>query len=265
MKKIVCILLCLLLPAVLTACSNSSQEESSAPSSAPESSAAQEESSQEEVLGELLTDTFGKLQDGTGYYIDVTMIVEGGTNSTSSSENRQSSETERMSYHYQVAVDQNSDRAMLMMQMPDGTTGHLLIDNKVCYKLDDEAHTYMKQDYPYNAYSFGRLYTTDLYLGMMNYLHLDSSGTGDFRLSEDGKAATLDYEKYRLTADEQESNPFQEAVITYYFKDRKPYAEVLETDKGKTTFLFTTVSDTVKDPSVFAIPEGYQEIPAEAS
>ena len=118
MKKIVCILLCLLLPAVLTACSNSSQEESSAPSSAPESSAAQEESSQEEVLGELLTDTFGKLQDGTGYYIDVTMIVEGGTNSTSSSENRQSSETERMSYHYQAICSSTIRSAINWMTKP---------------------------------------------------------------------------------------------------------------------------------------------------
>ena len=223
-----------------------------------------EESSEEIRLGEKLQNSFEKLWDSTSYEMEVTMLVESHEDRTSRTDDSGTEADGTMRYHYQVAVDQNSDRAMLLMEMPDGTTGHLLIDNRVCYKLDDAAKTYEQQTYPYNAYSFGQLYTTELFLGMTDFLQLCDSGSREVELTE-LKKQTLDFESYRFTPGEEVSEALQDMTVTYYFRSDIPVCEVVETEQGKTTFLFDYISDKVEDVSVFEIPADYSEVKTQVS
>lgn len=254
MKKLICILLSLMLITLASACTNDTGEESVSELSTEEQSSEAEESSEEEKPEyDKLRNTFGKLWSGDYYYIDVRMIVESADTTVSGQE----SGAEKTEYSYQIAVDQISDRAMLNMNTPDGTTGHLLINGKKCYKLDDGNKEYSEQEYPYNAKRFGEIYTTDIYLGMMNYLTPESCGKKSFQADEQTAPEELDYEQYRLTPDSDASDAVTEAHITYYFKNDIPYAEVLETDKGKTTFIFKEITDKPVSYKIFELPSDY--------
>ena len=66
----------------------------------------------------------------------------------------------------------------------------------------------------------------------------------------------MEFEKYdvRVSGDSSEK-----ITVTYYFKDEKPYSEVMQSERGKTVFLFKTVSDSIKDKDIFKISDEYSE------
>ena len=66
----------------------------------------------------------------------------------------------------------------------------------------------------------------------------------------------MTFEKYHISSSEKNASSI---TITYYFNDDKPYAEVMQSDKGKTTFIFNSVSDSIADGSVFKVPSDYSE------
>ena len=180
------------------------------------------------------------------------------TSEESKSEESKSEESENvMVYNYKIAVDQDKELAMVDIKMPDETYGHLIIKDKKCCKLNDDTKSYMSQDFTENVKAFGEIYTTQLYLGMMNNIKLDSHGKADFESAYNEKEKDLDYEKYILTPDSDSSDAVSKAYITYYFKDGTPYAELLETDLGKTTFIFHKISNKISDDSIFRIPDDY--------
>ena len=270
-------------------------KQSSADVSKTESSAVQDESSSlPDGMGELLYNSFGSLWSGGTYYIETTMAVEPvslssgikkqeskteeskteeskteeskteeskteeseteeskteeskteETSEESKSEESSQSENESvMVYNYKIAVDQDKELAMVDIKMPDETYGHLIIKDK--------------KDFTENVKAFGEIYTTQLYLGMMNNIKLDSHGKADFESPYNEKEKDLDYEKYILTPDSDSSDAVSKAYITYYFKDGTPYAELLETDLGKTTFIFHKISNKISDDSIFRIPDDY--------
>ncbi len=271
MKKIVCIIIGVLILWSCTACSQNSNDEQSA--TGAEGSHTEKEISNDtsesfvsenslsdtpEGMGEQLYNSFGKFWTGTYYYIDMVMRVE-------PADQESSSDTAFVSeYNYKIAVDQDDELAMLNMTMPDGTTGHLIIKDGKCYKLDDKNKNYMVQDYPYSVKGFGELYTTDLYIGMMNHIMLEKQGKEDFKLSENENPVKLDFEKYKLTPDSESSDAVTEAYITYYFDNGKPYAQLLETDKGKTIFIFNEITDKRGSDNLFEIPGNYNEVSEES-
>lgn len=263
MKRIIGVLVCVALLVTAGGCQQngetteaSNQEEVSAAASG-----GTEASAEPIQPGEKLQNSFVKLWDGTGYEMDVTMLVESEEGLPPDTSENSKTTDGVMKYHYQVAVDQNTDRAMLLMEMPDGTVGHLVIDNQVCYKLNDEEKTVEKQTYPYNAYSFGQLYTTELFLGITRDLQLTDSGSREVKLGEAEKQE-LAFESYRFVPEEQASQSFQDMTVTYYFQQDKPFGEVVETARGKTTFVFQKVSDSIREPSVFEIPSDYTDVSA---
>ena len=257
MKKILTVVLTAMLMLLACACTNGTAEDASSQAEKSVQPSKQEESSEEEKPRyDKLQNTFGRLWSGEYYYIDVRMIVE-SDQALISAEGGSEPEGDPSEYTYQIAVDQASDRAMLVMNMPDGTTGHLIINDHKCYKLDDQNKTYSEQEFPYNAKRFGEMYTTDIYLGMMNYLTPEGSGRKSFKASENDSPIELDYEQYRLTPDSDASDAVTEAHVTYYFRGDVPYAEVLETDKGRTTFVFNSITDKPGDGSIFELPTDY--------
>ena len=298
MKKKIIMALCLSAVLTFTMCSCSGgdkkeDKQSSADVSKTESSAVQDESSSlPDGMGELLYNSFGSLWSGGTYYIETTMAVEPvslsseikkqeskteeskteeskteeskteETSEESKSEESSQSENENvMVYNYKIAVDQDKELAMVDIKMPDETYGHLIIKDKKCCKLNDDTKSYMSQDFTENVKAFGEIYTTQLYLGMMNNIRLDSHGKADFESPYNEKEKDLDYEKYILTPDSDSSDAVSKAYITYYFKDGTPYAELLETDLGKTTFIFhkisNKISNKISDDSIFRIPDDY--------
>jgi len=182
---------------------------------------------------------------------------ESKSEESKSEESSQSESENVMVYNYKIAVDQDKELAMVDIKMPDETYGHLIIKDKKCCKLNDDTKSYMSQDFTENVKAFGEIYTTQLYLGMMNNIKLDSHGKADFESAYNEKEKDLDYEKYILTPDSDSSDAVSKAYITYYFKDGTPYAELLETDLGKTTFIFHKISNKISDDSIFRIPDDY--------
>ena len=104
-------------------------------------------------------------------------------------------------------------------------------------------------EYKKSIDSFIRAYTLDMNMGMSESLKIADSGTADF-----DKQKELDFEKYNVVVS-GDSN--EKITVTYYFKDGKPYAEVMQSDRGKTTFIFKTVSDTIKDQKIFEVSKDY--------
>ena len=296
-KIIMALCLSAVLTFTMCSCSGGDKKEdkqSSADVSKTESSAVQDESSSlPDGMGELLYNSFGSLWSGGTYYIETTMAVEPvslssgikkqeskkeeskteeskteeseteeskteETSEESKSEESSQSENESvMVYNYKIAVDQDKELAMVDIKMPDETYGHLIIKDKKCCKLNDDTKSYMSQDFTENVKAFGEIYTTQLYLGMMNNIKLDSHGKADFESPYNEKEKDLDYEKYILTPDSDSSDAVSKAYITYYFKDGTPYAALLETDLGKTTFIFHKISNKISDDSIFRIPDDY--------
>ena len=66
----------------------------------------------------------------------------------------------------------------------------------------------------------------------------------------------MEFEKYDVRVS---GSSGEKITVTYYFKDEKPYSEVMQSERGKTVFLFRTVSDSIKDKDIFGISDDYSE------
>ena len=125
-------------------------------------------------------------------------------------------------YQYRVAGSKKNKSAMLEMEEPDGKKVHYIINADKIYNINDSEKTYTVSEYKKTVDSFIKAYTTDMNLGMSESLKIADSGTADF-------------------------------------EDNKPYAEVMQSDRGKTTFTFKKVSDTIKDENILKVSKDHSE------
>ena len=221
---------------MLSGCSTGGTAESSVNSEeVPET---ESEVSVQKDTGELLESTFMKLWKSDTVDIEVTMTVEGKEKTD-----------EKQVYKYRIAGDKKNKNAMLEMEEPDGNKVHYIINENKIYDINDSEKTYNVLEYKKSIDSFIRAYTLDMNMGMSESLKIADSGTADF-----DKQKELDFEKYNVVVS-GDSN--EKITVTYYFKDGKPYAEVMQSDRGKTTFIFKTVSDTIKDQKIFEVSKDY--------
>ena len=221
---------------MLSGCSTGGTAESSVNSEeVPET---ESEVSVQKDTGELLESTFIKLWKSDTVDIEVTMTVEGKEKTD-----------EKQVYKYRIAGDKKNKNAMLEMEEPDGNKVHYIINENKIYDINDSEKTYNVLEYKKSIDSFIRAYTLDMNMGMSESLKIADSGTADF-----DKQKELDFEKYNVVVSDGSS---EKITVTYYFKDGKPYAEVMQSDRGKTTFIFKTVSDTIKDQKIFEVSKDY--------
>ena len=135
------------------------------------------------------------------------------------------------------------------MKESNGNKEHYIVNDSKIYDINDSEKTYNVLEYKKSIDSFIRAYTLDMNMGMSESLKIADSGTADF-----DKQKELDFEKYNVVVSDGSS---EKITVTYYFKDGKPYAEVMQSDRGKTTFIFKTVSDTIKDQKIFEVSKDY--------
>ena len=223
---------------MLSGCSTGGTAESSVNSEeVPET---ESEVSVQKDTGELLESTFVKLWKSDTVDIDVTMTVEGKEKTD-----------EKQVYKYRIAGDKKNKTAMLEMKESNGNKEHYIVNDSKIYDINDSEKTYNVLEYKKSIDSFIRAYTLDMNMGMSESLKIADSGTADF-----DKQKELDFEKYNVVVSDGSS---EKITVTYYFKDGKPYAEVMQSDRGKTTFIFKTVSDTIKDQKIFEVSKDYSE------
>ena len=136
-----------------------------------------------------------------------------------------------------------------------------------CYKLNDSKKEYETAVFENDARYFGEIYTTQIYLGTINNIVLESSGNKDITDNDTSEKIPVAYEQYRITsADEMASSSNVEnsnsgdIKITYYFRNGQPYSEILNSDRGQTVIRFRKVSDKISDNTIFDIPKDYTEI-----
>ncbi len=276
MRKISVLLLSAVIAASFTGCSifqsdNEKKEEESSAVSDIENS--KEESSKETseasrpVTGNLLENSFGKLWKSKTYYVDVKMTVEAYGESTESDESvEDTAESQFYIYDYIIAVDSENALAGLNMIKSDSTYSHYVIKNNYSYDIDDSAGIYTVSPYPDGEVYFAEQYTTDICLGMTDYLVLEDSGSAKYSVSSDAEEEDVQFEKYKVTTTSEASGSILgDATVTYYFKDGVPYAEVMKTAKGQTTFEFRTVSNKIETEEIFEIPEDYTSVSEEPS
>lgn len=260
-RKIAYLLAAAFVLLLLTACGDQPEEESSKNESSVQDSSVTESSAdtpedEKTVLGDLLMSTFADLWTSPTYYIDVTMSVDSTLQVTENTENSS------MVYSYVIAVDSDQELAALDISWSDGTHGHLIVNKNKCYNIDDEKKTYAVSDYPHDARYLGEMYTTDIYLGMINFITLESSGKTAYK-EQDGSTVNVDYERYRITDIPESSTNTDDITITYYFKDNKPYAEIMSSGRGETVCRFNTVTNTIKDNGIFKVPDDYKKVDSE--
>lgn len=235
MKKATLLLSIILM---LSGCTSGSNTESSVDTSKTPAEIPQQISVQKDI-GELLESTFMELWKSDTVDIEVSMTVEGKEKSSG-----------KQVYQYRVAGSKKNKSAMLEMEEPDGKKVHYIINADKIYNIDDSEKTYTVSEYKKTVDSFIKAYTTDMNLGMSESLKIADSGTADF----DGKE--LDFEKYNV---KMSDGAGENITVTYYFKDNKPYAEVMQSDRGKTTFTFKKVSDTIKDENILKVSKDHSE------
>ncbi len=233
MKKIILLLSIILM---LSGCASGKEESSRETSEYMPAEIPQEVSVQRDT-GELLESTFIKLWKSDTVYIEAEMTVEGKSD-------------EKSIYKYVIAGDKKNKSAMLEMEQPDGKKVHYIINGGKIYDINDSEKSYSAEEYKKTVGEFIDIYTKDMNLGISDSLKLSDSGTGKFEGKE------MEFEKYnvKLSGDSDEK-----ISVTYYFKDGKPFSEVMQSDRGKTVFIFKTVSDSIKNKDIFKISDKYSE------
>lgn len=234
-KRIILILSIIL---IMSGCSSEKNGESSVNSDYTPAEIPQEISVQKDT-GEILEKTFVELWKSETVYIEADMTVEGMEKTG-----------EKQVYKYRTAVDGKNKNAMLYMEEPDGKKVHYIINDGKIYDIDNSEKKYSVSEYENTVDSFLKAYTIDMNMGMTEPLKIADTGITEF----DGQE--LEFEKYNVkVADGSDEN----ITVTYYFKDGKPYAEVMQSDRGKTSFLFREVSDSIKDSNIFKVSKDYSE------
>ncbi len=222
----------------------------------------------------LLMKSFGELWLSDQYYIDVKMKVEydpsklesaavpesktssgsessSGTKSSSGSESSAGLTT--VNYDYIIAVDNEANKAGLIMNSDKGSKCSVVKDNYL-YEINHANKTYTKEPYSLNASDFGQNYTTRICLGLINKCSFQNTGNTVYN----GKDVI--FEKYNI----ENSKTSGQSVVTYYFeKNGKPVAEVYQTGSGMTTFEFRVVSKTILVKDILEVPADYKEVKSE--
>lgn len=238
MKKIGILLISVMLLG-LFGCSGNKNMESSANVS-ERSVVAESPAKIKKDIGELLENTFMELWKSDIIYIDVEMTVENNEDSN-----------QKDVYKYILASDKNKKTAMINMDQPDNKKLHCIIENDKIYYINDSEKNYKISDYKNTIDEFIKAYTKDMNLGVSESIQLSEDGTTDFKGEKD-----IAFEKYAIVSTEKNASSI---TITYYFKDEKPYAEVMQSDKGKTTFIFKSADAKISDNSIFKVPSDYSK------
>lgn len=242
MKRMLLVVMILLL-AVSAGCMVKSDEESS--QNVSEIVESSEEVSVKKDIGELLENTFIRLWESDKIYIDVKMTVQENGQSTDESD-----KSEKSVYQYIIAADKKQKLAMLNMEQSDDSKVHYVINGNKIYDINDDEKSYQLIDYEDTIEDFIKAYTKNMNLGISESMVLSESGTTKF----DGKE-NIEFEKYNVSVSDNTSK----ITITYYFKDGQPYAEVMQSDRGKTTFMFQTVSDKISNAEIFKVSSEYSD------
>ena len=246
MKRLVSILIIAGMLLCLQGCSNEDEKKENE-TSAAEASDMSDTSAEEEIYRTLplLENSFGKLDEQNEYYIETSMTVESVR-----------SPDRIFRYVQTVAIDKTKKTGMSRMTSVDEdgsetTISHIIIKNKTAYTINDSEMTYTTESYKNSPESFGKIYTTEQYLGTTEYLIPGGSGKAEITLEGAEKKVVADYESYRMSANSSDSPAADDTYITYYFHDKKPVLEIIENSEGKTTFTFRSVEYKISDRSVF--------------
>lgn len=237
MKK-VCMLFILVMLLGLSACGGNNTQNSGSVSEY--SIVAESPEKIKRDTGELFEKTFVELWKSDVIYIDVEMTVENNENSE-----------KKDVYQYTLAGDKNKKTAMINMNQPDDKKLHCIIENDKIYYINDSEKTYKISEYKNTIDEFIKTYTKDMNLGASESMKFYEDGMTDFN-----GLGNITFEKYNVLSSDKSVSSIN---ITYYFKDDIPYAEIMQSDKGKTTFMFNAVSDKIADSSIFKIPSEYSE------
>jgi len=240
MKKAIIMLLAFTIVFASAGCTNSDKQQPEKTESSGASGITEQSTETESVR--LTEQYFGSLYSSSSYSITTDMTVKSNYSPTESS-----------LYHLTIAVDNDHQQAMLQMDIGDHDSIHIIIKDQKSYKLDDQNKTYTVQKYEDTITSFAKIYTEELYLGITEPLELIDYG------EEKSDDETLHVEKYRMTETEQSDDTIDSAYVTYYYKDKSPYKEVLETANGNTTFIFKEINKSISDQTIFKIPSDYQQ------
>ena len=244
MKKFAVLLIAGLLAVSFTACS--SDEGTSSDNLI--SSVSSEVSTSGEI-GDLLMNSFGKLFIGSKYYIDVAITSETYSTESTGSE-------DKIEYSYELAVDLENERAGLNMETYDGQNVSIVIKDGIGYEIEYDEKTVTTHTSDVEVSDFAQSYTTYVYLGTLSGITLSTSGITTYNGTE------CEFERYIIVL--SETSETNNAMVTYYFKDGTPVAEVMESGSGKVTFTFNEVSDNI-DESIFDVPEDYETVSGDTS
>ncbi len=244
MKKRICLFLSLTVLLLFSSCSKNPEPDHSDETSqvsSQEASPVPEESS-DPMKGAILPSVLGFLQDGSSYYLKAEMKVE-----------KTGKPDQSKQYQLLIAVDLQKNTAMVFAEMPDETI-HVLVKNKMSYRIHDEEKSYSVQRFTGGLASLAKSYTSDLYLGVTTGLSLIESGKASITLTDGSAPVSADYEKFEMLNTVSSTDAL---YFTYYYIQQKPVMEIMETSSGKTTYIFREISDTIKDTSVFSLPSDY--------
>lgn len=245
MKKVLSILTLAAILFSLTACSSGDGDQSSGDNSGSASDQSSAASGVKEPTR--LEKSFGELYGKDEYYISTEISVSSA-----------SSPDEVSKYELVLAADKKNNAAMMKMKPSQGERMYIIIRDGFSYNINEETGEYTEQLFTSDVEAFTAAYTTELYLGINENLDLLGTGTEEVAVDGSGKKQELYYEKYSMKSEDEE--PSDDSVtVTYYFDGSTPKMEVMESKNGKTTFLFKEISDSIKDRSVFDVPNKTDE------
>lgn len=263
-RKILLLSLALLMTFSFPSCSESSQESEVSQESSKTSVVSQvSEESRQKQIGDMLMNSFAGLWNEGTYYIDYTMTVEYDSSAFSSStaaseesaENTESSsEITKRVYDIIIAVDGKNQLAGLNMISGDNIVNLFIKDNS-CYDLDYTTNTYTVEPYPDEVTEFGKQYTTNICLGIVNNLQLQTTANTQY-----GNQSAV-FERYTVNQSYvSDAVDFGDIMVTYYFQQGGlPLAEEMETSKGRTTFEIHKISNQIENQEILKIPENFKK------
>ena len=272
MKRSLILLLSFISLITFTSCSPETEDSSQESGEKTSIVSGKSESSVNELSDSdyLLMKSFGELWMSDQYYIDVKMKVEYDPSKLESNavpESETASETDLSSvsdsssglttvnYDYIIAVDNESNKAGLIMNSDKGSKCSVVKDNYL-YEINHANKTYTKELYTLNASDFGQNHTTRVCLGLINKCSFQNTGNTVYN----GKDVI--FEKYKLDS----SNNSGQSFVTYYFeKSGKPVAEVYQRDNGMSTFEFRVISKTILVKDILEVPSDYKEVKTDNS